>query len=262
MTTSNKTYNTSSKDKAHFAEFDDQVLQKTFEEFYTDNQEDTKTSIWNFSTIAGLGVVGVSLLFVFQAVLTMVFGTEPFGIVDPEFMGVLPIISGITATIIGLGWFRRNKGKKKLSRAQKKALKNAQQAGVNASYQQANFQSNPFSSSQQKASSDPSSSETRNYPNFNRGVGTNSSSYERYAISKNNRLFKSRRDKDRLFKSRRDKVVSGVLGGIAKYIGIKPGILRLLFVFTFFMSGGFPLLLAYIILSFVLPKEPIILLDD
>jgi phage shock protein PspC (stress-responsive transcriptional regulator) len=251
MTTSNKTYNTSSKDKAHFAEFDDQVLQKTFEEFYTDNQEDTKTSIWNFSTIAGLGVVGVSLLFVFQAVLTMVFGTEPFGIVDPDFLGVLPIISGITATIIGLGWFRRNKGKKKLSRAQKKALKNAQQAGVNASYQQANFQSNPFSSSQQKASSDPSSSETRNYPNFNRGVGTNSSSYERYAISKNNRLFKSRRDK----------VVSGVLGGIAKYVGIKPGILRLLFIFTLFMSFGVSLFV-YIILSLVLPKEPIILLDD
>jgi len=251
MTTSNKTYNTSSKDKAHFAEFDDQVLQKTFEEFYTDNQEDTKTSIWNFSTIAGLGVVGVSLLFVFQAVLTMVFGTDPFGIVYPDFLGVLPIISGITATIIGLGWFRRNKGKKKLSRAQKKALKNAQQAGVNASYQQANFQSNPFSSSQQKASSDPSSSETRNYPNFNRGVGTNSSSYERYAISKNNRLFKSRRDK----------VVSGVLGGIAKYVGIKPGILRLLFIFTLFMSFGVSLFV-YIILSLVLPKEPIILLDD
>jgi phage shock protein PspC (stress-responsive transcriptional regulator) len=248
MTTSNKTYNPTSKDKGHFAEFDDQVLQKTFEEFYTDNQEDNKSSIWNFSTIAGLGVVGVSLLFVFQAVLSMIFGTQPYAFIDPELIEALPIISGITATVVGLGWFRRNKGKKKLSRAQKKAFKNAQKS----SFQSSSYQSSGFRASQQSSTSANTSEESRNYPRFNRGVNTQSSSYEKYAISKNNRLFRSRRDK----------VLSGVIGGIAKYVGIKPGILRLLFLFTFFMSGGVPLFFAYIILSFVLPKEPIILLDD
>lgn len=249
MTTSNKTYNTSSKDKGHFAEFDDQVLQKTFEEFYTDNQEDNKSSIWNFSTIAGLGIVGISLLYVFQAVLTMVFGTEPFAFIDPELIQALPIIGGIMATVTGLGWFRRNKGKKKLSRAQKKALKNAQRVSEQSSFESPSFGSSAYSRESQ-SSSFSNSSNTRNYPKFDRG--THTTDFEKYAISKNNRLFKSRRDK----------VLSGVIGGIAKYVGIKPGILRLLFIFTFFMSGGVPLLFAYIILSFVLPKEPIILLDD
>lgn len=249
MTTSDKTFN-SSKNKGHFAEFDDQVLQKTFEEFYTDNQEESKSSIWNFSTIAGLGVVGISLLFVFQGVLTMLFGTAPNAFIDPEFMSVLPILSGITATVIGLGWFRRNKGKKKLSRAEKRALKNASK--LDESFRPSSFEAKSYNVSSSSANKENNSEAAGNYPRFNRGQGTQSSSYERYAISKNNRLFKSRRDK----------VLSGVIGGIAKYVGIKPGILRLLFIFTFFMSGGVPLFFAYIILAFVLPKEPIILLDD
>lgn len=249
MTKSDKTFN-SSKSKGHFAEFDDQVLQKTFEEFYTDSQEENKSSIWNFSTIAGLGVVGISLLFVFQGVLTMLFGTTPNAFIEPEFMSVLPILSGITATVVGLGWFRRNKGKKKLTRAEKRALKNASK--LDDSFKPSSFEAKSYNFSSSSAINDNTSETTGNYPRFNRGQGTQSSSFERYAISKNNRLFKSRRDK----------VLSGVIGGIAKYVGIKPGILRLLFIFTFFMSGGVPLFFAYIILSFVLPKEPIILLDD
>lgn len=56
----------------------------------------------------------------------------------------------------------------------------------------------------------------------------------------------------RLKKSRHDKMISGVCGGIAEYIGWDPTIVRILFVICIFMGWGTPLLL-YFILSLIMP---------
>jgi phage shock protein C len=58
-----------------------------------------------------------------------------------------------------------------------------------------------------------------------------------------------------LGRSRTNKVLAGVLGGIAEQTGISANILRILFVVLLFPTGFFPLVLAYMIAAFVLPKR-------
>lgn len=60
----------------------------------------------------------------------------------------------------------------------------------------------------------------------------------------------------KLFRSRSDKQLSGVIGGVAKYIGFDATILRLVFALTTLFTGAFPGLLIYIICAMVIPLEP------
>ncbi len=57
----------------------------------------------------------------------------------------------------------------------------------------------------------------------------------------------------RLYRSRSDRMVWGICGGLAKYFGIDPTIVRVIFVLLIFANGlG---ILAYIILAIVVPLE-------
>jgi phage shock protein C len=57
----------------------------------------------------------------------------------------------------------------------------------------------------------------------------------------------------KLYRSRSDRMVWGVCGGLAKYFGIDPTIIRIIFVLLIFLNGiG---ILAYIILAIVVPLE-------
>jgi phage shock protein C len=58
----------------------------------------------------------------------------------------------------------------------------------------------------------------------------------------------------RLYKSRRDKMLAGVCGGLANYLGIDPTIVRLIWALTILFAGTG--LLAYIICAIVIPEEP------
>ncbi|PIQ61935.1 MAG: phage-shock protein [Bacteroidetes bacterium CG12_big_fil_rev_8_21_14_0_65_60_17] len=57
----------------------------------------------------------------------------------------------------------------------------------------------------------------------------------------------------RLSKSR-DKKIAGVAGGIAEYFGVDATLVRIALVVGTVVSGGGPLLLAYIILAFAMPS--------
>lgn len=59
----------------------------------------------------------------------------------------------------------------------------------------------------------------------------------------------------RLYRSVDDRMVAGVCGGLAKYFNIDPTIVRILVVIIWFMSVGFPVILAYLIAVFVIPNE-------
>lgn len=59
----------------------------------------------------------------------------------------------------------------------------------------------------------------------------------------------------RLYRSRSDKWVEGVLGGLGAYLGIDPVILRLVFL-ALVLAGWWGLVLAYVIMAIVVPKEP------
>lgn len=56
----------------------------------------------------------------------------------------------------------------------------------------------------------------------------------------------------RLRKSRTDKMLTGVCGGIAEYLGWDPTVVRIIFVLTTFLGWGSPILL-YFILALVMP---------
>ncbi len=52
-----------------------------------------------------------------------------------------------------------------------------------------------------------------------------------------------------------DKVIGGVCGGIAKYLGWDPAIVRLLYVLISIFSAAFPGIIVYIVLWLVMPEE-------
>jgi len=57
-----------------------------------------------------------------------------------------------------------------------------------------------------------------------------------------------------LRRSRTDKVVAGVCGGFARYLGLDPVVVRVLYVIGTFLTGG-ALLLGYLVIWLVMPEE-------
>lgn len=59
-----------------------------------------------------------------------------------------------------------------------------------------------------------------------------------------------------LQRSRRNKVVAGVCGGIAHWLGWDPTIVRVLYVVVSVASAAFPGILVYLLLWVLMPKAP------
>ncbi len=59
----------------------------------------------------------------------------------------------------------------------------------------------------------------------------------------------------RLYKST-DKKISGVCGGIAEYFKIDPSIVRIAYAALTLLTSGFPGIILYIVMAFVLPERP------
>lgn len=58
----------------------------------------------------------------------------------------------------------------------------------------------------------------------------------------------------KLYRSRNDKIISGVCGGLAKYLNMDVSVMRVLAVLlTLFVGGG---LIAYIVCALIIPEEP------
>jgi len=58
-----------------------------------------------------------------------------------------------------------------------------------------------------------------------------------------------------LRKSRTNRVIAGVVGGLAEYIGMDPALARVLYVLISVFSAAFPGILVYLILLVVMPEE-------
>ena len=56
-----------------------------------------------------------------------------------------------------------------------------------------------------------------------------------------------------LRRSRTDRVVAGVCGGFARYLGLDPVLVRVLYVIATFLTGG-ALLLGYLVIWLVVPE--------
>ncbi len=59
-----------------------------------------------------------------------------------------------------------------------------------------------------------------------------------------------------LYRSNRYRIIAGVCGGIAEWLGWSPAWVRLLYVVISILSAAFPGILVYIILWVVMPKAP------
>jgi phage shock protein C len=59
-----------------------------------------------------------------------------------------------------------------------------------------------------------------------------------------------------LTRVRQGKLIAGVCGGIAKWLGWDPTLVRLGYVVLSVLSAGFPGLLIYILLWILMPQEP------
>jgi phage shock protein PspC (stress-responsive transcriptional regulator) len=59
-----------------------------------------------------------------------------------------------------------------------------------------------------------------------------------------------------LYRSHRNKILGGVCGGIAEWLGWSPTWVRLLYVVVSILSAAFPGTIVYVILWIVVPKAP------
>lgn len=57
----------------------------------------------------------------------------------------------------------------------------------------------------------------------------------------------------KLYKSNQNKMIDGVCGGIAEYLGVDPTVIRLVAVLLALTGSG---LLAYIIAALIIPRAP------
>src|SRR5881409_1887907 len=59
-----------------------------------------------------------------------------------------------------------------------------------------------------------------------------------------------------LYRSRQHKLIAGVCGGIADYLGWNPNLVRIGYAVVSIASAAFPGTIAYVVLWLVMPKEP------
>jgi phage shock protein C len=64
-------------------------------------------------------------------------------------------------------------------------------------------------------------------------------------------------DHNKLTRSTTDQIIGGVCGGLARYMGIDSTLMRAIFVVTALLSTGFPVVLLYIVLWMIMPREPV-----
>lgn len=62
-------------------------------------------------------------------------------------------------------------------------------------------------------------------------------------------------DFKRLYRARNDRVVAGICGGLAKLLKMDPMVLRLIFIVTTLVSGFVPMLVTYLVGTFIIPEK-------
>jgi phage shock protein PspC (stress-responsive transcriptional regulator) len=59
-----------------------------------------------------------------------------------------------------------------------------------------------------------------------------------------------------LHRSRQHKLIAGVCGGIAEWLGWDPTLVRVAYVLVSVLSAAFPGIIAYVVLWILMPKAP------
>lgn len=202
----------------------DQDLHSSLNDFLEENEKKTKENIWNFSTISGLILVLISAAYVGHSIGNVFFnfGTLPL---IYTLMKFAPYFGGTLLGGIILSNLTKSKADRVVEVKEKEKVKETYDKLDEFLYSDKNYKS---TKKKEKESS---------YHSFNVNSG------------------------QKLTRSRTDKKLAGVCGGLAKHLGINSTVLRIIFVAALFLSFN-TFLLVYIALAFVMPKEPISLLEE
>ncbi len=214
-------------------DFESHELQATMHDFLKDEKK-SNTNIWNFSTIAGIAMFFVGMIFIIQTI-GLSIGPDVSGLIE-----MLPLIGGIIVTMVGFGYFVGDKKKSKQKQQSSKSYDFDYDFGQSQDQEEEDFTLNNDLGSQNKGKNKKQSSSTGN-----------KSKFDSYAFKQTKKLYKSRTNKK----------IAGVCGGLGKYFGISAGVIRALFIITLFAGGGTSLLI-YIALAIALDKEPPEMMDD
>ncbi|PWN07574.1 PspC domain-containing protein [Rhodohalobacter mucosus] len=211
----------------------DRELQGTLQEFLEENEKKTKKSIWNISTISGLAFVITAFSFIGHSIATDIIGLQAIPGVY-TLMGFLPYLAGAMLGISILTMFKSSGNKeKKIEREEKMR--------VQETYDK--LDAFLYTEKEQKKK------KKRNYRRTASAAAT--SAFDKVSVQTSQKLYKSRTDS----------YISGVCGGLAKYLGISSTVIRVIFLAALFLGYG-SFFLVYIALAIVMPKEPISLMDD
>ncbi len=60
----------------------------------------------------------------------------------------------------------------------------------------------------------------------------------------------------KLYRSTSQRMLAGVCGGLADYLGVDPTLIRVIYVLLSIFTAAFPGILVYIILIFIIPNDP------
>lgn len=230
----------SSKTGTATLEFDEFELNSTMQEFLKEEEKDTGKGIWNVATISGMVMLFMAFTFAIGAIGLPV-GEFLSGLTE-GLVGstALPLIGGALITLVGFGFLVGDrKRERKAKKAKKKRSKHSSRDSFSDIHgsEATDFESNASLRNDLDSSSRTKSSSGKQFDNYG------------YRHAK------------RLMKSRSNKKWAGVCGGLAKYFGISPTVVRFIFIAAFFMSWGASLLV-YFGLSLAMPKEPIEMMDD
>ncbi len=177
--------------------------------------------VWNLSTVVGLAMLLVGVVYVLQQMGLW------SGLDVSTLAGFLPWVAALLIILLGLGvlsWRPRQRPlrRKKTNPSSKKSLDElfAQPSKVFEALR-TTFSSAKTSTSQTTAQATTTAA----------------------AASKPKRLVKSR-----------DRMLAGVCGGIAEYFGWDPTLVRALFVVGALFSSGFPFIIVYLLLAWIMPE--------
>lgn len=220
-----------SKTGASTLEFNEFELNSTMQDFLKDEEKQEGKGIWNIATISGLVMLFTALTFVVSSI------GLPVGEFLRDFssgmINALPIIGGFLLMFVGFGFFV---GDRKKIRKERKAQRQKKKEDFSDVY----GSEEKYSSLRNNLSGDSKTSSS-----------SSSTVFDDFGY----------RHAKKLMKSRTNKKIAGVCGGLARYFGISPTVVRIIFVAAFFMGYGTSLLV-YLGLSLAMPKEPIELMDD
>lgn len=201
----------------------DSDIRTTLDEFLEeDEKKKNNKSIWNISTITGIILVLISAAFVGHSI-GAAFGFTGLSFVV-LFVKYAPFFGGALLGLILISTFIKSRDKKKISTEEREQV-------------------------------------NQTYDKLDEFLYTNKSKQPKTKSRKQSKISSSFESVHRLTKSRTDKKISGVCGGLAKYLGINSTVVRLIFVAAMLLGYG-SFLLVYIAMAIVMPKEPIEEMDD